>query len=745
MRQGLADAASGVRSAAFPGRGGQKAALFDHKFAWDSVFVFPYGWAPTIGNDTMNAPARLAASACPHDCPSTCALEVELKADGSVGRLRGSPDNSYTAGVICAKVARYAERIHSDRRLLKPLLRTGPKGLGAFREVGWDEALDRVAEAFRSAAAAHGAESVFPYFDAGTMGQVQRDGINRLRNVMGYSRQFDTVCTNPAWTGWIAGTGRLAGPDPREMALADCLVIWGTNAVVTQVNVMTHAIRARKSRGAKLVVVDVYETETVRQADLGLVIRPGTDAALACAVMHVAFRDGYADRAYMEKYADAPAELEAHLASRTPAWAAAITGLSVEAIEEFARLVGTTKRTFLRLGYGFTRSRNGAVSMHAAQSIATVLGLWQHEGGGAFHNNGAIFGFDKTMIEGRDRVDPAVRELVQTDMGAILTGDAAALAGGPPVMAMLIQNTNPMAVLPDQRRVRQGFAREDLFVCVHEQFMTETALMADVVLPATMFLEHDDLYRAGGQQSVLFGPKLLDAPGEARSNHFVICELARRLGAEHPGFAMTAREHVDWLLRASGYGPLSELEAKRFVDRQPDFATAHYLDGFAWPDGRYRFKPDWATTRGADQKRLGPWRDMPVLPDFWPVIEAADDRHPFRLVTAPARNFLNSSFTETRTSTLKEGRPTLKMRTDDAGRLGLVGGDLVDVGNERGVVKLHVELFEGLQAGVVVAEGVWPGSAHVGGAGINTLVGADQIAPYGGAAFHDTKVWVRKA
>lgn len=695
----------------------------------------------------MNAlpPPSIAYSACPHDCPSTCALKVEIRPDGRIGRLHGSADNSYTAGVICAKVARYAERIHSENRLLEPLLRTGPKGSGQYRAIGWDEALDRVADAFVAAERDFGSESVFPYYDSGTMGQVQRDGINRLRHVKRYSRQFDTVCTNPAWTGFIAGTGRLAGPDPREMALADCVVIWGTNAVVTQVNVMTHAIRARKSRGAKLVVVDVYETETLRQADLGLVIRPGSDAALACAVMHIAFRDGYADRAFMAKFADVPAELEAHLATRTPEWASAITGLKVETIEEFARLVGTTHRTYLRLGYGFTRTRNGAVSMHAATSIATVLGLWQYEGGGAFHNNGAIFNLDKTMIDGRDRLDPSVRELVQTDMGAILTNDRDALAGGPPVKAMLIQNTNPMVVQPDQSRVREGFSREDLFVCVHEQFMTETAKMADIILPATMFLEHDDIYKAGGQQSVLFGPKLIDAPGEARENHYVICELARRLGAEHPGFAMTAREHVDWLMRSSGCGTLAELEERHFIDFQPDFATAHFVNGFAWPDGKYHFKPDWSTARGADQKCLGPWRDMPALPDYWPVIEAADETHPFRLVTAPARNFLNSSFTETATSQAKEHRPTLKIRAADAAPLGIADGDVVDVGNGRGVVKLHAEFFDGLQPRVVVAEGVWPASAHIGGVGINTLVGADQIAPYGGAAFHDNKVWVVKA
>jgi anaerobic selenocysteine-containing dehydrogenase len=226
------------------------------------------------------------------------------------------------------------------------------------------------------------------------MGLVQRDGIHRLRHAGRYSGQFDTICTNPAWTGYIAGTGRLAGPDPREMAVSDCVVIWGTNAVATQVNVMTHAIRARKQRGAKIVVVDIYRNDTMKQADLALCLRPGTDAALACAVMHVLFRDGHADRAYLEKYTDVPDELEAHLRSHTPEWAAAITGLSVDEIEAFAELVGTRKRTYFRLGYGFTRSRNGTVSMHAASCIAAITGAWQFEGGGAFHNNGAIYPLD---------------------------------------------------------------------------------------------------------------------------------------------------------------------------------------------------------------------------------------------------------------------------------------------------------------------------------------------------------------
>ncbi|MFN0115171.1 MAG: molybdopterin-dependent oxidoreductase [Paracoccaceae bacterium] len=689
-----------------------------------------------------SAPAFTLPSVCPHDCPSTCALDVEVMADGRVGRLRGA-DMDYTAGVICAKVARYAERLYHPDRLLKPLLRTGPKGSRQFREIGWDEALDRTAEGFLKAEAALGPEAVWPYFYAGTMGLVQRDGIERLRHVKRYSRQYSTICVNPAWTGFIAGTGRLAGPDPREMALSDCVVIWGTNAVATQVNVMTHAIRARKTRGARIVVIDIYDNDTVKQADLGLILRPGTDAALACAVMHVAFRDGHADRAYMARFADDPAGLEAHLRTRTPEWAAAITGLGVDQIEAFAALVGTTKRTYFRLGYGFTRSRNGTVSMHAATSIATVLGSWAQEGGGAFHNSNAIYHLNKTMIEAPDARDPTVRVLDQSRIGAILTGEAEALMGGPKVAAMLIQNTNPMNVAPEQARVQAGFAREDLFTVVHEQFLTDTAVMADIVLPATMFLEHDDIYRGGGHQYVMFGPKAVDPPEGPRENHVVIGELAGRLGAEHPGFAMTPRAHIDWLLRNSGWGTLAELEAKRWIDCQPDFATSHYTEGFATPDGRFRFRPDWAKVEYDNIGALGPWASMPVFPDFWPVTEAADADHPFRLATSPARGFLNSTFSETKGSRTREGRPTVMIHPEDAQALGIGEGDRVCLGNPRGQVVLFARLGGGAQRGVLIAEGLWANGDHDGGVGINTLTGAESIAPFGGVAFHDTRVWLR--
>ena len=689
------------------------------------------------------ASREIRASACPHDCPSTCALEVEVLDARAIGRLRGAADNRYTAGVICAKVARYAERIHHPQRLTRPLRRAGPKGGNDFRPISWDDALDLVAEQFARAQQAHGPQAVWPYYYAGTMGLVMRDGINRLRHAMSYSGYFSTICVNPAWCGFIAGTGRLAGPDPREMGKTDLLVIWGTNPVNTQINVMTHAVRARKERQAKIAVVDVYMNATMEQADLPVLIRPGSDGALACAVMHCLFRDGHADWDFLNTYTDRPRELQAHVATRDPAWAAAITGCPADTIEAFARLIGERKRAYFRLGYGFTRSRNGAVNMHAASCIPAVTGAWQYEGGGAFHNNGAIYHWNKTMIEGLDARDPCVRELDQSRIGAILTGDRTALGAGPPVTAMLIQNTNPVSVAPDQSAVKRGFARDDLFVCVHEHFMTETARMADIVLPATMFMEHDDVYQAGGSQYILFGPKLVDAPGECRSNHDLVCALAKRLGAAHPGFAMTPRELIDWTLQHSGWGSLDRLARERWIDCQPDFARAHYRDGFNWPDKKFRFSPDWRNVPFPNPGPCGPLAAIPAFPDHWEVIEEADGEHPFRLATSPARNFLNSTFNETPTSLAREGRPTLLMHPDDAATTGLAEGARALIGNRRGAVRLHVRLFAGVRRGVVIAESIWPNHAYDDGKGINTLTGADAIAPFGGAAFHDNRVWIR--
>ncbi len=686
--------------------------------------------------DTSSVDYR--TSACPHDCPSTCALEVERLDERRIGKVRGAAANGYTAGVICAKVARYAERVHHPDRLTRPLRRVGDKGMGraAFVEISWDEALDRTSQAMQRATQKHGPESVWPYFYAGTMGLVQRDGIERLRHVMRYSRQHSTICNTLSDAGWYAGAGAKWGVDPREMAEADLIVIWGGNPVATQVNVMTHISRARKNRGAKLVVIDPYRTGTAEQADMHLCLRPGTDGALACAVMHVLFKEGLADRAYMARYTRDADRLEKHLALRTPDWAAKITGLAADEIVGFARLYGATKRAYLRLGYGFSRSRNGAAQMFAASCLPAVTGAWQYKGGGAMYGMAGIYKLDKALIEGRDAIDKSVRVLDQSRIGPVLTGDRRDLGDGPPVTALFIQNTNPVVVCPESLVVRDGFRRNDLFVCVHEQFMTDTAAMADIVLPATTFLEHDDIYQAGGHTHLQVTKKVIEPVGESRSNHDVICALAKRLGARHAGFEITAWEIIDRMLKSSGLPDAETAYRMGWIDLTPDFRSAHFLDGFGYADKRFHFSPDWKRW-GEDHKR------MPELPDHMEAIDAADAEHPFRLVAAPARQFLNTSFTETPTSRAREGRPTALIHPRDCDALGLADGALVLIGNKRAEVAVHIRRFDGLQPGVVVVESIWPNAAFRDGMGINALIAADAAPPHGGAVFHDTAVWLK--
>jgi anaerobic selenocysteine-containing dehydrogenase len=685
-------------------------------------------------------PLDIVHSACPHDCPSTCALEVERLDSHRIGRIRGASANNYTSGVICAKVARYAERQHHPDRLTVPLRRVGAKGVGlaAFEEISWDTALDTIAEQFVRASQRHDSTAVWPYYYAGTMGLLQRDGIDRLRHEMKYSQQKYTICVGLSNAGWQAGAGAFRGTDTREIAEADLIIVWGGNPVSTQVNVMTHIAKARKSRGAKLVVVDPYRTGTAEQADQHLMLRPGTDAALVVAIMHVLFRDGLIDRAYMEKYTDDPAALEAHVASRSPAWAADITGIPAAQIEAFAKLYGETKRSFIRVGYGFSRSRNGAASLHAVSCLPAVTGAWQYRGGGAHYSNGGIYHIDNTLITGADLRDPTVRDLDMSRIGPVLTGERRDLGDGPPVTAMLIQNTNPMMVCPDTIKVRQGFARDDLFVAVHEQFMTETAAMADIVLPATTFLEHDDIYRASGHTYLQVTRKVVEPLGEARPNHDVICGLGQRLGCQHRGFFMQAWDIIDETLRRSGWLGAEELHRDHWQDCALSSEQMRFLDGFGHADGKFHFKADWSSI-GPDGARL------PSLPDFAPVIDAADATRPFRLVTAPARQFLNSTFTETPGSLAREKRPTLFIHPLDAESLSLGEGDRVQIGNDQAMIVVHAHLFDGLLPGVVVIESIWPNSAFEGGLGVNALVSAEPGLPNGGAVFHDTSVWLKAA
>jgi len=565
------------------------------------------------------------------------------------------------------------------------------------------------------------------------MGLLQRDSLDCFRNTLQTSRLHSTFCVTLADAGWIAGTGVKRGSDPRHMANSDLIVVWGGNPVSTQVNVMHLISKARRNRGAKLVVIDPYLTPTAEKADLHLMPRPGTDGALACAVMHQLFAENLVDRDYLQQYTDVPDEFEAHLQTRSPQWAAEITGLDVDQIIQFALLYGNTARSFIRASYGFSRSRNGAANVHAVTCLPALTGAWKHQGGGALYSDCGLYKVDQTIIKGLDKLNTNTRIFDQSRIGDVLCGNPRDLQGGPPISALLIQNTNPVAVAPETRKVIEGFQRDDLFICVHEQFMTETAVMADIVLPATMFLEHDDFYQAGGYTHLQTTRKQVEPYGECRSNHWVLSQLTKRLGISHECFQLDTHELIDQSLQQSGCPSEDKLFEQHWHDCAADFETSNFLNGFETLYQRFHFKPDWTSVG----------RDVADMPDYMPVMNSTEEGHPFRLVAAPARHFLNASFTETASSRRYEKRPSLLFHSIDAANMGVGDGELVGVGNQLADIVSHAELFDGLQQGVVVIESIWPNDAFVEGLGVNSFISAEPGKPNGGAIFHDTAVWIR--
>ncbi|MGB0844126.1 MAG: molybdopterin-dependent oxidoreductase [Alphaproteobacteria bacterium] len=678
-------------------------------------------------------------SVCPHDCPSVCALEVERISPTKIGRVRGSKDNAYTAGVVCAKVARYAERIHNPDRLSQPLKRVGPKGVGlsSFEPISWDEALETVADKIKETVKRSSTEAVWPYYYAGTMGLLQRDGINRFRHEGKFSGQINTICTTLQQSGWHAGIGDRRGVPPLEVAKSDVIVMWGGNPVNTQVNFMTHVSKAKKANGTKFVVVDVYETGTAKQADLFLCVNPSTDGALAAAVAHCLLRDGKIDRKYLAKYSDFDGDVETHYETCTPDWAANICGVPEPKIEEFAALLGDNPKSYFRVGYGFSRSRVGAVAVHAVTCLPTLIGAWQYEGGGALHGNTARYAMNDALIQAPELCDPEIRTLDMSRIGPVLVGDKSDLGDGPNVEAIFIQNMNPMVVAPELAKVQAGFNRDDLFVCVHEQFMTDTAAMADIVLPASMSFEYSDIFIASGHTTLQVTKPVIEPFAEAKSNHWVLCELAKRLGFTHPAFKMTELEIIDSVLETSGYPDAETVNAAKGADPVVSWETDHFLDGFPNKTGKFRFYADWEEV-GAEHKGL------PKFPGHCELYDKETTEKPFRLVTAPARGFLNSSFTETSKSKQLEGRPTVMIEADVANDMGIADDDVVELANGLGAIKLHAKRVEKQNPKTLVVESLWPNTNFIDGIGINLLVSADPGLPNRGGVFHDTAVSLRK-
>ncbi len=663
----------------------------------------------------------VARSVCPFDCPDACGLLVDVE-DGRAVRVRGDPEHPYSRGTLCPKMNEYDRTVHSPDRLRHPLLRTGPKGEARFRRATWDEAIALVTSRWKEIVARDGAEAILPYSYAGSMGLVQRNAGMAFFHRLGASRLERTICTPAQDAGWKAVMGATPGPSPDEVLESDLVVLWGIDAVATNIHFVQRVKEARR-RGARVLLVETWANETSRVADETILVRPGSDGALALGLMHVLAREGLADERFLAEETVGWAELRARaLAENGPATTSAATGLAPAALEELARTLAAARAPFIRMGGGPSRHANGAMNVRSVVALAAVLGAFGRKGGGCFTAAHSSQAFDLSPLTREDLLPRATRVVNMNQLGRALDE-----LSDPPVRSMYVWCSNPAAVAPDQNAVLRGLARDDLFLVVHERFMTDTARFADVVLPATTSLEHADLYRSYGHYAVQRARPAIPPLGEARPNWEVFRALARAMGFEEPLFRLSAEEVVDLLL------------ARPSPWRGEGFA-ASLATGRAVEVRRPPGSPRWATPSGKIE--LVNAAEPEPVPRHLPA-RADAGGPPLRLVTAPALYTLNSTFMERPDLRQKNGGMTLQLSPADARVRSLSDGQRVVAWNDLGEVAFVLRVTDRVPDGVAVAAGVWWTAHAPGGRNVNALT-AQRLTDRGnGSTFYDNRIDVR--
>src|SRR5881628_1048547 len=677
-------------------------------------------------------------SVCPHDCPSCCSLEVAVE-DGRIADVTGTPGHPFTQGVICGKVREYAERVHSPLRVLTPLRRVGVKGEGRFERVSWDDALAEITRRWRGIVAEHGGEAILPFSYAGSMGQVQFFAGHPLFHALGASRLDRTICVSTAYTGWRATVGQVTGNDSEQMVGADLVVLWGVNAAYSTINVMTLVKQARQ-HGAHVVVIDPYRTPTAVQADEHLAVRPGTDGALALAIMHVLIGEGLVDRDYVERATLGFDALAEHVKAWPPERVAPIVGLDPAAIVAFARRYGASPRTFIRIGIGLSRHDNGGMTCRTLACLPALTGAYADPHGGALLSSGGAFAMDMAALERPDLMPtPRPRIINMIQLGRALTEPGMA----PPVKALYVYSSNPAAVCPNQTLVLRGLAREDLFTVVHEQVMTDTAHYADIVLPATTSMEHRDLYRSFGQLTLQLAQPVLPPQGEAKSNWETCGLLARAMGVAQAHYAKGDEGLVRELLAQSDASvrgiTWEQLHRDGWARVNLPRPYLPFANGAPTPSGKVEFYSAWMERQG-----------LPALPTYVPLAEGPDNRElvarfPLQCIVPPNRFFLNSSFSQSELLRRRQGSATAMLAAADAAARGIGDGDSIRVESPRGAARFTARITDATRPGVVVIEGIWWHRFSPDGLGVNVLT-SDRVADLGGGpAFHSNLVQVSKA
>jgi len=670
----------------------------------------------------------IVKGACPHDCPDTCALDVHVK-DGIALKVTGSADHGPTAGVLCTKVARYTERTYHPDRLLHPLRRVGKKGEGRFERISWEQAITSIAQRL-SALAAQDPEQILPYSYAGTMGLVQGESMSqRFFHRLGASLLDRTICASAGSVGHKVTLGSRVGIDMELADEAKLIIFWGCNAITSSVHFWARAQQAKR-RGAQLIAIDPYRSLTAEKCHTHIALLPGTDAALALGLMHVLIRDDLIDHDYVSRHTLGFEELCERVNLYDPVKVAAICGIGAAEIESLAHLYATARPALIRANYGLQRARGGGMAMRNIACLPALVGAFREAAGGIMLSTSGNFAIDDRALSRPDLLAGRTpRTINMSSIGRALLDTAA------PIRALIVYNSNPVAVAPDSVRVAEGFARADLFTVVLEHFQTDTADYADFVLPATTQLEHLDVIKPYGHYYMVANNPAIRPLGEAKPNTEIFRLLAKAMGFSDPCFddsdAAIAQSAVasDWdfdEVRAQGWKRIgSPKGVARFAD-----------GGFDTPSGKVEFYSTTAQSLGLD-----------ALPDYIAPLEdtrsALAHRYPLAMISPPARHFLNSSFVNVKSLRAVEGEPWLDIHPDDAAARGILGGGYVRVFNDRGSLELRARVSERARRGVVVALSVWWKKLARDGKNANELTNGETLTDMGRAPiFYDCLVQV---
>lgn len=685
---------------------------------------------------TADPSIKVVRAACPHDCPDTCAMLVKVK-DGRAISVSGDPTHPVTQGFLCAKVSRYVERTYHPERLLYPQRRVGPRGAGRWERITWDEALSEIVLRFKQIVAEYGAEAILPYSYGGTLGLLNYASMDRrFFHKLGASLLDRTICASAGMIGYRYSIGASIGTDPEQFAGARLILIWGSNTLTANPHLWPFIKRARAA-GAKVIAIDPYRSRTAAQCDEHLAINVGTDAALALGMMHVIFRDGLQDQAYLDDYAVGAAELRERVREFPPDRVAAITGLPAARIEELAHEYATMQPAAIRINYGLQRHSGGGMAVRTLACLPAVVGAWRHPSGGILLSTSGAFPLNYAALERPDLVPPGTRTINMTRLGEALT-----VTDDPPVKAIFVYNSNPAAVAPDLEAVHRGLMRDDLFVVVHEQFMTDTADYADILLPATTQLEHCDIQKAYGHLYLSWNEAAIAPLGEAVPNTELFRRLAAHVGFDDPCFRDSDEEMARQLLeqdRPALEGiSLEKLRAQGWLRLNLPETFAPFAEGnFPTPSGKCEL---FSAAMAAD--------GLDPLPTFTPPRESAESdpelaaRYPLALLSPPAHHFLNTTFV----NVLKrfEGEPTLEINPLDAAARSLVTGDRLRVWNDRGAFEVAAVVTERVKPGVVVAPSIWWRKLAGDGRNVNMTTAQALTDMGGGATFYDNLVEVAK-